>query len=257
MDVQITISHSDHSENKNAEGQEKYACIYLVRHGKTKLNNDNNVSEDRIRGWMDVPLSEEGIQDAKDVASYLKGMGISKIYSSDLSRAKETADIISKAIGAPVEYYSKDFRPWNLGDLQGKSSKEAQPEMEKYAEWTPDKKVTGGESFNDFKSRFLGSIEKIMADLEKNPDKIAIVSHFRNLKLAEAWEEEKKEMNGENKDSNYPIDYATFFENNMPVGSCLKFEYNGEWEMEKCSKEGEKEEYNEENNEQMAQRLMK
>ena len=72
--------------------------IYLVRHGQTAWNK-----EEIFRGRADVPLSLIGLQEAESVGEYLKGMDIHVIYSSPLSRAKETARRIAQIFNLKVQ----------------------------------------------------------------------------------------------------------------------------------------------------------
>src|SRR5215469_6722522 len=116
---------------------------YIVRHGKTRLNDETSASVDRERGWSDVPLTPEGRQEAKAAALKLKSKGIEAIVSSDLNRAKETANIIGGILGIKPEF-SFELRPWNLGDLTGRVMKEAKPQICAYAK-KPEEKVPGGE----------------------------------------------------------------------------------------------------------------
>lgn len=68
----------------------KYTKIYLVRHGETKANSEKIVS-----GHFDSPLSEMGQKQAKKRAEHLKSVKFDAIFSSDLIRAKNTAELIS------------------------------------------------------------------------------------------------------------------------------------------------------------------
>src|ERR1700730_124519 len=117
--------------------------LYFVRHGETKLNNDNDTSADRIRGWSDVPLTDKGRSEARAAAAKLKQYSIEVIYSSDLSTAAETASIIGKILDVkPV--LSKKLRPWDLGKLTGTSTKEALPSIARYVREKPLVKVPEG-----------------------------------------------------------------------------------------------------------------
>ena len=78
-----------------------------MRHGQT----DWNVKH-RSQGWNDIPLNETGVEQAKNTASKLAGIDIETIYSSDLKRAKKTADIISAKLDLPV-HYTKRLREMN------------------------------------------------------------------------------------------------------------------------------------------------
>jgi broad specificity phosphatase PhoE len=162
----------------------KTLTVYLVRHGKTALNEDDkNQSVDRIRGWLDVPLTNEGRREARVTAKALRGKGIKAIVSSDLCRASETAKIIGEVLGIKPVFTMK-LRPWNLGKLQGKPTKEILSKIEYYIEHC-DEKVPGGETFRQFRDRALKGVEEACRQ-HANP--VAIVTHHRVERLMTAWE---------------------------------------------------------------------
>lgn len=66
--------------------------VYFVRHGQTYLNRYN-----RMQGWSDAPLTEKGIEDAKHVGKALSKVKFDYIFSSDLSRAVNTARLLLAA----------------------------------------------------------------------------------------------------------------------------------------------------------------
>jgi len=155
--------------------------LVVIRHGATKLNND---SDEKFRGWADIPLSDEGKAQATATGKSLKGAGIHGIITSDLGRTKETANLVSKEIGAPVLEATKGLRPWHLGDLTGQPVKPNLPALQAYIK-NPEQVVPGGESFNDFKKRMVDEVLKIQKKYPK--DKIAIVTHHRGERLLQAW----------------------------------------------------------------------
>ena len=71
--------------------------LYLVRHGRTQLSARGAYS-----GRRDAPLTEEGREQARQVAERLQGTGVDAVYSSPLSRAADTARAIAEATGAPL-----------------------------------------------------------------------------------------------------------------------------------------------------------
>ena len=91
---------------------------YLVRHGS---------DDDTVRGgWSSSPLTDEGVAQVETLATRLlvNGTKISNIYTSDLPRAKQTADILAKALKLPVTELSQ-FRETNNGVLAGMNNEKA------------------------------------------------------------------------------------------------------------------------------------
>lgn len=159
--------------------------LYLARHGLTEYDSDDHAS-DTIRGWADDPLNDAGIAEAQRLAENLKGLGITSVWTSDLSRASATADEIEQEIDGLV-ITNETLRPWNLGELQGRTSDDARDEIAGYCDH-PDQPVPGGESFNDFCSRFLPAVAAAMATARAGGSPL-LVTHSHNLKLARAWVE--------------------------------------------------------------------
>lgn len=184
----------------------KVLKLLLIRHGATKLNNDDN-SVDRIRGWKDIPLSEEGKAEAERLAGEIKKSPPDTIYSSDLKRAHDTAKAIGKATDLKVTA-DRAFRPWNVGKMAGQKSSKAVPILARYATKTPRKKLPEGESFEDFKHRFFEGLYKISD--EKGI--VAVVTHHRGERLLKAWAAEGFPPNGK-------IDMKVFNSKGEPTGS--------------------------------------
>ena len=63
--------------------------IYIVRHGQTYINR-----YDKMQGWCDTPLTDEGIKGAKDAGKALSDIPFDIAISSDLKRASDTCDYI-------------------------------------------------------------------------------------------------------------------------------------------------------------------
>lgn len=181
--------------------------LYIVRHGMTMMNNDTDTSADRIRGWIDVPLVEEGREEARRAGAKLKGKDIAAIVSSDLSRARETAEIIGGIIDV-IPTFTKKLRPWDLGTFAGMSTKEALPKLARYACETPDEPVPEGESFHQFKTRaFQGFYEAVT----EHHGPVLIVSHHRDERILEAWDKEGQP-------NDHSIDLKTFLQKGDPPG---------------------------------------
>ena len=90
----------------------------VVRHGETEWN-----IEDRCQGHKDSPLTENGIKQAESIALRLAGYNLSAIYTSDLGRAIQTAEIISESSNLNIKPDLR-LRERNMGILQGLTDSE-------------------------------------------------------------------------------------------------------------------------------------
>lgn len=131
--------------------------IYLIRHGSTDMNEQK-----LLRGWLDPELSELGLEQSNLLAEFLEDEDVSKIYSSDLQRSLQTAEIIADKVGLEIEA-TDSLRPINFGDLQGRPLKEILPDLNKLMDgwqFDPNIKAPNGESFKSFQDRTYGLSRK-------------------------------------------------------------------------------------------------
>ena len=92
---------------KKVHKQNGSRSIQIIRHGATNLNNDD-VSVDRIRGWANVPLSDDGREEALRLADMITSNPPDVLVSSDLERALDTAKIISNCANVPIGMVTED-----------------------------------------------------------------------------------------------------------------------------------------------------
>jgi alpha-ribazole phosphatase len=157
--------------------------LWLIRHGLTEGGDG------RCCGRFDVPLSSGGVEQASTIAKRLASEPISKMYSSDLSRAIETARIVVEPHGLAVQTLS-DLSEMNFGDLEGlpiDEIKERYPAV--FHSWmtTPAKtRFPNGESFMQMTARVLAVLDWLVTQHSKQT--IAIVAHagVNRLILAKA-----------------------------------------------------------------------
>lgn len=194
--------------------------LLLGRHGETRLNSEN-----KLRGWMDVPLNEKGVEEAEAMGDKMSTTDIDRIYCSDLDRADHTASIIAKhhkLKPIPRQW----FRPLHYGDLAGKSLAEIQPKLEELNQiWktNPDHEAPGGESWTEFQDRNLGGLYAILKNAQ-NGESIMIVAHLRNCLLFHAIALNEGPLEGE------AIQAMDGKKWHQPSGSISRFEYGDEQE---------------------------
>lgn len=160
-------------------------ALYLISHAKTRYNAPGR-SDDKVQSWKGIPIDAQGRKEAAGLGKFLKAKNVEELHSSDIVRAKQTAEIAGRhAELAPVA--SSRYRPWNLGDFAGHSSEEVIPKLKPFMTDKADTAVDGhGESFNSFKDRFIPALEGLLkkADAGKT---VALITHSRNIELAQGW----------------------------------------------------------------------
>ena len=144
--------------------------IYLIRHGQTDWN-----VERKIQGQTDIPLNINGKQQAKEAAEEIANLKIDKIISSDLSRAKETAEIINKKVGAKITF-DKRLREVNYGNYEGAQIDKFTDEQWKIFNETPEK--IKGESRQQVYDRVKSFIDEI-----KDDENVLVVTHGGSLRM--------------------------------------------------------------------------
>jgi broad specificity phosphatase PhoE len=152
--------------------------LLIIRHGHTSLNMPGR--DERLRGWLDVPLDSEGLEEADETAAEVSSaFAIDAIYCSDLRRARQTAEALRKKTKAPVVATS-DLRPWNLGVFCGQRVREILPFLNLLNQHL-DLVAPSGESFYQFYGRYSHRLHDLLAEAESAPHTIAVVTHVRNL----------------------------------------------------------------------------
>ena len=153
--------------------------VFLVRHGATDLS-----TEDRFSGAEGVELSDAGRAQAARLGERLRSEGISAVYSSPLSRAMDTARIVSKGwTASPVAV--DGLREVAHGHWEGLQRKEVEERFAaEYTMWEQDPFTcapSGGESGVAVLARALPAVRQIINDHQGS--KILVVSHKATIRL--------------------------------------------------------------------------
>jgi broad specificity phosphatase PhoE len=151
--------------------------LILVRHGRTVLNTADDA--ERLRGWLEVPLDDQGLREAEETARNVAQYPVAQIYTSDLLRARQTAAAIVASTGAPV-FSTLNLRPWNVGSLAGRRVSEILPILHRL-ERDPSLSAPDGESFLNFYERFALALEELQQIASCAKRNVVVVTHVRNL----------------------------------------------------------------------------
>jgi broad specificity phosphatase PhoE len=151
--------------------------LHLIRHGATALNPGH------YQGRLDPPLDERGRRQAALLAGWLRDVPFDAVCTSDLSRARQTAEAL--AAGRPLEVCPLPaFREQAYGPWEGLSFEEAAaqyPELwQRYHSGDVDTRLPGGESFRDVMERVRGGLEELRREYEGRT--VALVSHVGCLR---------------------------------------------------------------------------
>ncbi|MDQ0208282.1 histidine phosphatase family protein [Alkalicoccobacillus murimartini] len=144
--------------------------LYLIRHGESVGN-----LEGKIQGSMDFPLSDLGKKQVDLISAYCKEIKLDYIYSSDLSRAHETAKKIGAATNLEVETWDK-IREVYLGPLQGLTRDEIK---EKYPITIKKSIITSGITGTESEKELTERCRVVLEQLKQaySNESVALVSH--------------------------------------------------------------------------------
>ena len=142
--------------------------IYIVRHGETEANKQGYV-----QGWTDVPLNENGRILAELTGRGIKGIRFDHCFSSPLSRARETAEILLRESGNSVSVsFDERIKEMNFGSFEGMSVRDEQV-AQFLKDPVVDFKIPGGESIQEVMKRTQEFLKELIA---KDDDKTYLVS---------------------------------------------------------------------------------
>jgi len=139
--------------------------IFFIRHGETIWNKKRI-----LQGHKDSPLTPKGKISAQKFGERLKKENIEKIYSSDLGRCVQTAEIINRFLNVKL-IKTAELRERNFGNLNGLSNKEVAKQINLL---DADKKAPNGESFNELKKRIITFIRSLS---NRKSRKILLITH--------------------------------------------------------------------------------
>ncbi|MBP3688091.1 MAG: histidine phosphatase family protein [Alphaproteobacteria bacterium] len=158
--------------------------LYLMRHGQTDWN-----LEGRIQGKNDLPLNETGVKQAhKAACNFLElKKAIETVYTSDLKRAKKTAEIISASLDLPM-HYTKQLREMDFGKAEGIKGMDLAAKFPYIHQAfndikNPERYDIGypmGETVGQVQKRFMKVVQRLWEDGREN---VLIVTHGMLIRI--------------------------------------------------------------------------
>ncbi len=159
------------------------STLIIFRHGQSTWNLEN-----KFTGWVDVALTEKGINEAKAAGEKLKPYKFDKGFTSDLQRAQKTLDLALEVCGQsniPIEK-NKALNERMYGDLQGldksETAKKFGEDQVKIWRRSYDIAPPNGESLKDTAERVIPYFEKEIVPELKAGKNIVIAAHGNSLR---------------------------------------------------------------------------
>lgn len=131
------------------------AQLLVIRHGQTAWSVAG-----RHTGRTDVPLTEVGRAEARAAALTLAGWNLQHAYTSPLSRARETAQLVSPACGVAID---ENLLEWDYGDFEGETTPQSRERIPGWSVWTHE--MTGGETVDEVGERADRFLDRVAAEV--------------------------------------------------------------------------------------------
>lgn len=153
--------------------------LLLARHGETDWNRDQ-----RWQGHSDTPLNQLGREQARELAESLDG--IDAVYSSDLARSRETAEIVSERLGLEVQVDER-LRERSFGAWEGLTMKEIEERFQDaHDRWRVGEGhgADDAEAFDAFAARVHSFLDDV---LHRHPDQtVLVIAHGGSIRVIHA-----------------------------------------------------------------------
>ena len=148
----------------------------LVRHGESTWNADG-----RWQGWADPPLSDVGEQQARDAAERLVDTGLTRVASSDLQRARRTAELIAEKLALGEVLVMPDLRERDVGAFSGLTRAEIDV---RFPGWDHLHLAPGAEPSAAFAARVRRGLDQV-ATAAGEDDVVLVVTHGGSIRMME------------------------------------------------------------------------
>lgn len=182
--------------------------IYIVRHGETDWNKEH-----KVQGAVDIPLNEYGIHLAEETADGLKNIRFDAAYSSPLSRAKKTAEVILKGRNIKIKE-DKRIQEICFGGYEGMciGGEQMDPKSGEFNKFFVDTEnyvpIDGGETVPQLMKRTGEFLRELCENKELSQKNVLVTTHGAAMTAL---------LNNIKKN----FDVATFWENGVPANCAV------------------------------------
>jgi probable phosphoglycerate mutase len=151
--------------------------LYFTRHGESEANIIREISN---RGYRHG-LTEKGRLQAAALVDTMRAIEATRVYTSPLQRAVETAQILSDGLGIPYEI-TDALREFDCGLAEGRADAEAWALWKSvWVEWfergNPGYRIEGGESYLDIQARFVPFVQGLVAEKGQAAESLVLIGH--------------------------------------------------------------------------------
>lgn len=151
--------------------------LYFVRHGESEANVLRVISNRDLPH----PLTEKGKTQAATLAQKLAAANVRKIYASPILRARQTGEILARALHVPLELAAALREP-DCGIAEGRGDETAwewhrQIMQTWLIEENFDARIQDGESFNETRARFVPFVQQVVAQNQNGDGDVALIAH--------------------------------------------------------------------------------
>lgn len=149
------------------------AELWLVRHGETEWSRER-----KHTSVTDLPLTEVGEQQARDVAAFLAGVAFDRVLTSPRLRARRTAELAGFADATPDD----DLVEWAYGDYEGRTTVDIQQDVPGWSVWQGE--TPGGETPDQIALR----LDRVVAAARERGGRTLVFAHGHSLRaLTARW----------------------------------------------------------------------
>ena len=150
--------------------------LWLVRHGETEWSRDG-----KHTSTTDLPLTEHGIEVARELAPRLEDVEFAQVLTSPRQRARVTAELV----GFPDATVDEDLVEWAYGDYEGVTTNEIRKMVPGWTVWSHP--VPGGETPDQVTER----LDRVIAKVRANSGRTLVFAHGHSLRaLTARWLEQ-------------------------------------------------------------------